>query len=166
MRGRHWRGVAATLVVLASACSASSSHRVVLDGRARYPDAEGVVVSVTPQQLTLDGGRTYRVSSVVQSFSSETLATVPLLQRSGQYVQVGLDGRTAVWVAAVGAVFTSSPPLVYYQGVLVRIDAKRRAVFRDGTVLQLKPGVPGAAPGFARAEIDPAAHLVVRLADL
>ena len=61
------------------------------------------------------------------------------------------------------------PPVVYYNGVLVRLDDDL-AVFRDGTVLRLADGVTSpvdAAPGgqvrppsLVRAELDPSLHRV------
>jgi hypothetical protein len=55
---------------------------------------------------------------------------------------------------------TGAPPVVYYNGVLVRRDGPR-AIFRDGTVLRLAAGVtPPVEQGLVRAEIDPALHTV------
>lgn len=131
--------------------------RLVLDGRARFPDDEGLVTRVSVERITLDGKRTYDVSRQLQAFSTYSLQAVPLLQRQGQYVQVGLDGRTVTWLAAIGAVIESPAPLVYYTGHFLRLE-KGRAVFRDGTTLALGPGLATPRPGQAVAQLDPATH--------
>jgi hypothetical protein len=98
----------------------------------------------------------------LQSFSTYDLAAFPMLQRQGQYVQLGLRGRQAAWMAGIGVVVRKpgAPPVVYYNGVLLRLDG-RRAIFRDGTVLRLADGVTPPVPqGLVRAEIDPALHTV------
>ena len=137
------------------------SHRLVLDGRPRIPDAEGVVEEISFDGITLDGGRSFGVRRDLQSFSTYDLGPVPMLVRLGQYVQVGLDGKKVAWMAGIGVVVrTGAPPVVYYNGVLVR-RAGDRAIFRDGTVLRLADGVTGPVKtGFIRAEIDPAQHRV------
>jgi hypothetical protein len=151
----------ATMVALVACGGDNGPKPIALDGTPRYPDAQGVVDRVSVTSITLDGHRTYKVSKKLQSFSTSTLQTLPLLQRKGQYVQVGLDGDTMVWIANVGAILPVEPPAVYYQGRLLRTDAQRRLVFRDGTVLPLAPGVTSPVPtGFVRADIDPAAHVV------
>ena len=137
-------------------------HRVVLDGRPRLPDAEGVVENISFTRITLDGGRSYPVSKTLQSFSTYDLAAVPMLQRQGQYVQLGLDGHTVTWMAGIGVVVRApgQPPVVFYNGFLLRVEG-RRAVFRDGTVLRLADGVTSPATGaLVRAEIDPDRHEV------
>jgi hypothetical protein len=148
-------------VLLVSGCSGGDGPAVVLDGRPRHPDAEGVVTAVTRERLTLDGDRTYGVSPSLRAFSTSSLKAVPLLGRSGQYVVVGLDGDTVVWLGAVGAVLRvpGERPVTYYTGELVRVE-DGRAVFRDGTVLRLASGVRAVAPGRARAEIDVERHTV------
>ncbi|HEV7689100.1 MAG TPA: hypothetical protein VGQ80_21155, partial [Acidimicrobiia bacterium] len=92
--------VAGALVL--AGCANSSSHRLVLDGRPRYPDVEGVVDQISFEQITLDGGRTYGVQKDLQSFSTYDLAAVPMLQRRGQYVQLGLNGKKVAWLAGIG----------------------------------------------------------------
>ena len=150
-------------VLLAGGCSrGDAGHRLVLDGRPRYPDAEGVVEQVSFERIALDGGRTYGVSKDLQSFSTYDLAAFPLLQRRGQYVQLGLDGKKAAWMAGIGVVVRrpDAPPIVYYNGVVVRRDGDR-LIFRDGTVLRLAAGVTvPATSGLVRAELDPALHTV------
>ena len=147
-------------VLLAGGCR-RGGHPLVLDGRPRVPDAEGVVEEVSFDRITLDGGRAYGVRKDLQSFSTYDLAAVPMLHRRGQYVQLGLNGKKVAWMAGIGVVVRGdAPPVVYYNGVLVRREGAR-AIFRDGTVLQLAAGV--AAPveqGLVRAELDPALHTV------
>ena len=147
--------------LLLAGCAKSDSHRLVLDGRPRPPDAEGVVEKISFESVTLDGGRTFEVRKDLQSFSTYDLAAVPMLQRLGQYVQLGLDGKKVAWMAMIGGVVRGgATPVVYYNGVLVRIDGDR-ATFRDGTVLRLADGVTSPAEtGFVRAELDPAVHRV------
>jgi hypothetical protein len=156
--------VLATVVALfvAGCGHGGDKPRLVLDGSPRVPDAEGVVEDISFDRITLDGGRSYGVSRKLASFSTYDLAAVPMLHRKGQYVQVGLDGRTVVWMAGIGVVVRvpGTAPVVFYNGDLLRVDG-RRAVFRDGTVLRLGPGVQSPrSPGPLRAEIDPVAHAV------
>jgi hypothetical protein len=150
-------------VVLVGGCHAGGAgHRLVLDGRPRYPDAEGVVERVSFERITLDGGRSYGVRKDLQSFSTYDLAAFPMLGRQGQYVQLGLDGQKAAWMAGIGVVVRrpGAPPVVYYNGVVVRRDGDR-LIFRDGTVLRLGRGVTvPATHGMVRAELDPAVHTV------
>ena len=153
-------GLAVALVL--TGCPRAVDHRVVLDGRPRLPDAEGVVESISFTRITLDGGRSYPVSKKLQSFSTYDLGAVPMLQRQGQYVQIGLDGRTVAWMAGIGVVVRApgQAPVVFYNGHLLRVEG-RRAVFRDGTVLRLADSVTSpVTEGLVRAEIDPARHEV------
>lgn len=148
--------------LLLAGCTKSDNHQVVLDGRPRTPDAEGVVEQVSFEKITLDGGRSYGVRKDLQSFSTYDLAAVPMLQRSGQYVHLGLDGKKVAWMAMIGEVIEGSGagPVVYYNGVLLRLEGDR-AIFRDGTVLQLADGVTSpVGTGFVRAELDPSLHRV------
>ena len=156
-----------TLLLLAGAltlagCSkGGDGDRLVLDGRPRLPDVQGVVEQVSFEKITLDGGRSYGVRKDLQSFSTYDLAAVPMLQRLGQYVQLGLDGKKVAWMAMIGEVVQgAAAPVVYYNGVLLRLDGDR-AIFRDGTVLQLADGVTSPVEtGFVRAELDPSLHRV------
>ena len=157
-------GVAA--LVLLGACGGGDDDggRVVLDGRPRIPDAQGVVSDVSRESIALENGKRWKLVDEPQSFSTYTLATVNLLQRKGQYVQLGLDGDRVAWVAAIGAVAELDPPVVFYNGQLERIDG-RDAVFKDGTVLRLAPDVRSpVVKGAVRAEIDPARGVVRRIA--
>ena len=157
--------LAVVLAALVTACGGDGGDgRVVLDGRPRFPDAQGVVTEVSRENIVLENGKRWRLVEKPQSFSTYTLAQVSLLARKGQYVQIGLDGTRAVWIAAIGAVTRVDPPVVYYNGELVRVD-KGQAIFEDGTVLRLAPGVTAPVPkGILRAEIDPARGVVRRLA--
>ena len=147
--------------LLLAGCAKSGSDRLVLDGRPRIPDAEGVVEQVSFEKVILDGGRSYGVRKDLQSFSTYDLAAVPMLQRSGQYVQLGLDGKKVAWMAMIGEVVRGAgAPVVFYNGVLLRLEGDR-AIFRDGTVLRLADGVTSpVAAGFVRAELDPSLHRV------
>jgi hypothetical protein len=84
-----------------------------------------------------------------------------MLHRLGQYVQLGLNGKKVAWMAGIGVVVRgSAPPVVYYNGVFLRRE-NDRAIFRDGTVLELAAGVTGPQDhGLVRAELDPALHTV------
>jgi hypothetical protein len=143
------------VLVMAGACgSGDDGVGLVLDGRARPPDAEGVVTDVSRDLITLDGDRAYAVSPDLQSFSTATLEPLPVLGRRDQYVHLGLNGNTAVWIAAVGGVLPGDPALAYYEGTVAESSADR-VVFEDGTVLRLASGVAAPDPGEAVfAEID------------
>ena len=148
--------------VILAGCARTTGHRLVLDGRPRFSDGEGVVGQISFSRITLDGGRSYGVRKDLQSFSTYDLAAVPMLQRLGQYVQVGLDGNKVAWMAGIGVVVRRSgaPPVVYYNGVLLRREGTR-VIFRDGTVLRLAAGVTApVGQGLVRAEIDPTLHEV------
>jgi hypothetical protein len=150
--------LAAVLVVVAlvAGCAGGDEAALRLDGSARVPDAEGVVQSVDHSHITLEGHR-YRLSGKLQAFSTYTLEAVPVIGRNKQYVQVGLDGDTVVWLAAFGAVVRApgAPPTVYYTGILEDVDGGR-AVFRDGSSVRLGTGVSVPERGTrVRVEIDP-----------
>ena len=148
-------------LLLLSGCAKKDDDRLVLDGRPRIPDVEGVVEQISFERITLDGARSFPVRKDLQSFSTYDLAAVPMLHRLGQYVQLGLNGKKVAWMAGIGVVVrAAAPPVVYYNGVLVRLEGDR-AVFRDGTVLQLADGVASPVEsGLVRAEIDPSLHRV------
>jgi hypothetical protein len=148
---------------LLSGCSKESSPAFQLDGRARVPDDEGVVTKVDFKHLTLDGKRTYKVSSSLAAFSTYTLKAVPLLGRRGQYVQIGVRGKTMVWLASIGAVVkgrAGDRDRVLFTGTVHRRLKDQRVMFRGGTVLRVGKGAAVPAVGRqARAEIDPATHV-------
>ena len=153
------------MVVVLAGCSRGDDDRVVLDGSPRFPDAEGVVEKISLERITLDGARSYKVADDLASFSTYDLSVTPMLHRKGHYVQLGLDGDTAEWMAGIGVVVRApgKPPVVYYNGYLLRV-ADGRAVFRNGTVLRLAQDVKSPAPeGLLRAEIDPVRHVVRKL---
>lgn len=93
----------------------------------------------------------------------------PLADAKDAYVQVGLDGRTIVWLGRISKVVPTDPPRAFYVGRFSRVedsDDGRRVVFGEGTVLALVDGVepPAGSEGqVLQAEIDPAAHRVVAL---
>jgi hypothetical protein len=150
------------LLLLAGCSRGGEDDKFALDGSPRFPDAEGVVEEISLDRITLDGGRRYKVSEDLASFSTYDLSTTPMLHRKGQYVHLGLDGDTATWMAGIGVVVRApgKPPVVYYNGYLLKID-DGRAIFRNGTVLRLADGVKSPADaGLLRAEIDPARHRV------
>jgi hypothetical protein len=137
--------------------------RLVFDGRPRVPDVEGVVVDVDTTRIVLDGNRSYPVSPYLQSFATTTGETLPIRQRKGEYVQIGLRDKEAVWVGSIGPVVALNPPVVFYIGRLVEIRGKK-ATFADGTVLQMGPdAVDRPADEIYRAEIDPTRHYVRQL---
>jgi hypothetical protein len=164
-RGRR-RLAALALVALAAgpaaACTSSAASRtattfVRLDGSPRVPDAEGVLVDVAGDfaTITLDGKRTYKVSKALQSFSTIDGSILPLAGRIGEYVQVGLEGKTAVWIASVADIIDDGEQqLVYYTGSIAAHDGDQ-LTFKDGTVLTLGSGVD--VP-------DGAEHVVVTIA--
>lgn len=157
-------GVAVLLLAVLLAGCSRAEPAVRLDGSPRFPDDEGVVTAVDGRGLTLDGARTYEVSDRLRSFSTYDLRLEPFRNRLNQYVQVGLDGDTVVWMAGVAAVVPGDPPRVFYSGRLKEVDGQGRAIFADGTVLTLAPGVrPPATGTLVQAEIDARAHRVRRL---
>jgi hypothetical protein len=128
--------------------AASPVTFVAVDGSPRTSDDAGVLTSIADDfsSLVLDGDTVYAVSPAVQSFASVDGSTQPLNGRVGQYVQVGLDDETVVWVAGLGAIvrLEGQPETVVYLG---RITAVRGSTveLQDGTVLRLADGltVPG-----------------------
>ena len=156
-------------VVLGAGCRGGDDEPVVrLDGSARVPDDEGVATSLSHASITLDGRRTYPVSRRLISFSTYTGAIEPMINRKGQYVQIGLDEedgkKVMVWMAGIAQVLQTAEPAVYYTGIYTRRADGGRAVFRDGTVIQLSPGVtvPKAGTGVI-VRIDPATHKAVEV---
>ena len=172
-RVRAVGALAAVVLVLSAGCSgddddaatASEVTFVAVDGSPRASDDAGVLTSLADDfaSLVLDGGTVYEVSPAVQSFASVDGSTQPLRGRVGQYVQVGLDDDTVVWVAGLGAVvrLDGQPEEVLYLG---RITAVRGSTIelQDGTVLELADGV--AVPGEASREQPIAATLTIDVA--
>lgn len=156
------RLAAAALVAVLAACGGSRPP-VTLDGSPRFPDDEGVATTVELERITLDGKRTYAVSRDLRSFSTYDMKLEPMLNRRGQYVHVGLEDRRVVWMAGIAAVVPGDPPRVFYSGRLKAVD-DGRAIFADGTVLTLQPGVVSpVSDGFVQVEIDARAHRVRRI---
>ncbi len=160
-------GVLATVMVvgLAGCFRGGEENKFALDGSPRFPDAEGVVEKISLERITLDGDRTYKVAEDLASFSTYDLSTTPMLHRKGQYVHLGLDGDTAMWMAGIGVVVRApdKAPVVYYNGYLLKIQ-DGHAIFRNGTVLRLADGVKSPTDtGLVRAEIDPFRHRVKTL---
>jgi hypothetical protein len=158
--------VACTLLLGGCAGGGASHHAkaVVLDGRPRYPDDEGLLKAVNTKELRIDGRR-YQVSQNIQAFSSSTTETVSLLSRLGQYAQVGVNGKKVVWIAmySAAAELPGRPKLAFHVGTLVRVD-KGRGIFKDGSVLKLGSSqAPANLPASVRAEIDVARHRVDKL---
>ena len=134
--------LAATAAVFLTACGGSSDTVVKLDGSPRRPDIEGVVRTASIDGITFEGGRKYRVSKELISFSTYTREPVALSSTLDAYVQAGVDGNTVVWLSKIGPVSTDDAGhrTVQYQGDLVDIDG-RSLVFKDGTVLRLGAGL-------------------------
>jgi len=130
----------------------SSGAHFALDGSPRYPNAQGLLTAANKKDL-LVGQDEYAIGTRLITFSTYNLTQLPLGAAIDRYVQVGLHGHTAVWIAVVG-IATSGQPVIY-TGTLLRIDAHRRAIFSDGTVLQLAPQLhPAEQSGLVIAEID------------
>lgn len=158
--------VAALVLLLAASCSGGGDGGPSAGPAPRFPDDEGVVTNVNFERIELDGSRRYPISATISSFSTYNSKVISLLSWKDAYVHLGLDGKdTAVWVAGIGVVDTSADPpvVVYTSGLLKRVDAKRRAIFEDGTVLRLGSGVEAPRPGTrVTATIDAARHLVIK----
>lgn len=154
----------ALLVVVPGFGACSRARRPAplrLDGSPRVPDDEGVATALSFDRITLDGKRTYKVSRDLRAFSTYTLALEPMLGRKGQYVQVGLDGDTMIWMAGVARILVEEGrPVVYYRGrFLRRVD--RRLVFEDGTTFAVAPSVSAPAkPREVTVRIDARTHRV------
>ncbi|HVV37099.1 MAG TPA: hypothetical protein VHC63_10890 [Acidimicrobiales bacterium] len=140
---RRVAALATSAVITLGACGGGSSKPVVaLDGSPRIADAEGVVRQASINGITLDGGRHYDVSKQLISFSTYNRQLVPLVRMIGDYVQVGLKGKTVVWIAKIGVVSvdTTGHATTQYQGELVKVKGPQ-LIFRDGTVLTLAKGL-------------------------
>lgn len=125
----------------------------------RLPDDEGIATDMTLERVQLDEDRTYRISSRVESFRSRSHEVTSLLFWDGKYVHVGLDGNEEVaWIAGLGTVTNTEPPLVRYSGIFEEIDEDTgRAVFEDGTTLAVADGVePPEAGREVAVTVDPA----------
>jgi hypothetical protein len=165
------------VVLLGGACgggsskSAATTRYVALDGSARHPDAQGVVTKVARDFSTLDlDGHRYAVAKDLQSFATQDGSTLPLLQRVGSYVQVGLQGSKVVWLANIANVVrrAGQPDVVYYSGTVIRVSGATM-VFRDGTVLPVASSLrlppPPKRGALVTVTIDPKQHEVVKVED-
>ena len=142
LAARAVSALATGVAVVLAACGGSSDPVVRLDGSPRQPDTEGVVRIASVDGITFEGGRKYRVSKELISFSTYTREPVSLRSTLDSYVQAGVIGGTVVWLSKIGPVSTDAAGhrTVQYQGDLVDIDG-RRLVFKDGTVLRLGAGL-------------------------
>ena len=155
-----------TVVAVLAGCG-STPEKLRLDGSPRWPDDEGVATVVTRTRIQLDGRRSYAVDPKFVSFSTYDGQLEPMVTRRNQYVQLGLRGHKAIWMAGVAAVVPLPTPAVYYIGRLKRVDGDQ-LFFWDGTVLTRRHGL--AAPPVVRANgqrvqarIEPKSHRVVAL---
>ena len=148
-------------VLLAGACSRGGADELRLDGSARFPDDEGVATALTHSSITLDGDRTYAVSPSLRAFSSATLELEPMLGRRGQYVQIGIDGDTMVWMAGVARVIeVEGQRSAFHSGTVDGVE-DGRLVFEDGTTLAIGRGVDAPKPGArVTVRIDVADHRI------
>ncbi|MGQ0434040.1 MAG: hypothetical protein ACT452_16740 [Microthrixaceae bacterium] len=139
--------VAVVAVALATACSSASSgvDPLRLDGSPRVPDAEGIASIARPDLIEVSGQQ-YKVSPDLIVFSTHDLSVTPLVRWEGSYVQVGLRGKTVVWLAGVAGIMTGEPPSADLSGQVASIDGDR-LVLRGGTVLTLGGGVEAPGPG-------------------
>lgn len=122
-----------------SARAGDSGRFVALDGSPRVADDAGVVTAIDPDFATLaiDGERVYEIHDEVQSFASMDGTTLPLRDRLGQYVHVGVEDGTIVWVGSIGSVLRveGERETVVYLGSIAGFDGEARQLrMRDGTV--------------------------------
>ena len=149
-----------------SACG-SSAPKLRLDGSPRVPNDEGIATLVTRTRIQLDGKRSYAVDKSFVSFSTYDGELEPMVNRRGQYVQLGVHDHKAVWMAGVAAVVPVPEPAVYYVGRLKRVEGDRLE-FWDGTVLTRRHGLATPRPvrragARLQVRIDPKTHRVVEL---
>lgn len=165
------RRLAAALVLiigLTSAVSCTTDNGadavVRLDGTARVPDDEGIATALDRNSITLDGKRTYKVSDDLRSFSTYTRELEPMIGRRGQYVQIGVDDDTMVWMGGVARIVEGDAgPSVFYTGRFREV-MNGRFVFTDGTTFAPGPGVEPPPPtGNVTVRIDPATHRIVEI---
>lgn len=141
---------------------------IAASGEPRFPDDQGIVTDINFSVVELDGERRLPILEEVESFSTYTRRAQPLLSWKDKYVHVGLDREGGVrWIAGIGVLDrTMDPPAIHYTGgLLIRIDRNGKAIFEDGTVLQLGSALERPPPGSTvRATIDPAKHEVIDVA--
>jgi hypothetical protein len=153
--------VALGLLVVPSACRGGGAEppAVILDGRPRPPDDEGIMTEVAADHLVLDGRTRLKVSGKLIAFASSTGQVTNLYQRRNQYVQVGVRSGTVVWLGAVGAILPGPRPFVLYQGNVLT-DEGGRLTMEDGTVLRAHPELPPVT-GRLSLRLDVTTHEVV-----
>ncbi|MEY2569080.1 MAG: hypothetical protein QOE35_3609 [Actinomycetota bacterium] len=147
------------MIALVGGCQRQPTSASILDGRARVPDAEGVVTAVTLRSVTLDGGRSYDVSRQLESFSVYNGAPTALLAKRGQYVQVGVRAGKVVWIQSFGTPVGDPPAVVFTGELLSRIGSRLR--FSGGATLRLADGVQPPPVGDLECVIAPRRHAVV-----
>lgn len=160
------------LGMLVSACGGDDDSvagpAVELDGTPRIADVEGRLVEVADDfsTLTLEGDRTYDIDDDLLAFAATDASVQPVLRLVDQYVQVGLDGDTAIWIGGISAVvdLPDTDPVSYFTDVLTEVEGPV-ATFRSGTVLTLSDGVeaPSELPAAVVATIDVGAGEVTAL---
>lgn len=165
-------GVSASLVALLVTVGAGCTAKVpeesppkqsIILKDFRIPDDEGVVTSIDRRSIEIDGARRYAIDPAVESFTASGRKVTPIVHWKNRYVQVGIRAKRAIWIAGIGVVANTDPPLVFYGAEFVRLDKESRAVFDDGTVLKIRSGVePPAERRKVSAEIDPVAKEIVR----
>lgn len=165
--------IVALVVLVAAACGGgvgepADTSFVALDGSPRPPDAAGVLTAIAADNstITIDGEHVYELHESLQSFSSVDGSTQPVRSRVGQYVHVGLDGETALWLAGIGAVtrIDGRPQTVNYIGTIKAVDG-RQITMVDGAVFELADDVevPDSVPIGALLRVGVSADEVVEL---
>ena len=155
-------------VVLLVAMLLAACNRTPIDyaKEVRVPDDRGKVTQIDVESIQLDDKRTHEIDPEVQSFSTYNGTVLPIRSWKDKYVHIGLnkDGDV-IWIAGIGVVdSTANPPVVRYTNGLLKKVEGRRAIFADGTVLQVDKSVKIPPVNFRlTANIDPKRHLVVDL---
>ena len=154
--------LSAGLIVL-PACDPRADEQTDITSSPRFPDDQGVVTQSNNQELELDGARSYPISPSVQSFrSAKGHALTPIAHLKDRYVHIGIEDDAVVWIGVIGLVIPGSIPEVFYPGRFKGMD-KGRAVFEDGTTLELGDVKVPSKGDQVDASIDPKTHKVFRL---
>jgi hypothetical protein len=153
------------VLVLLHGCFRQGQETVDYSKTARFPDDQGRVTGIDFSTIQLEGRRSYDISDDVQSFVTYSGKVTPLLSWKDKFVHLGLDkDRKVIWVAGIGVIDRSAgPPSVYYtNATFVRTAPKRRAVFKDGTVLVVPEEVQlPKKDSKVTARIDAEKHVVI-----
>ncbi len=164
---RHVRTIVVALAVLLVFASCSKQKGVLESGEPRFPDDAGVVTDSTLTRIQLDGKRNYTIADKVESFLTRSHQITSLLAWEGRYVHIGLDTEKHVtWIAGIGTVLKTANRVVYYSGVVDKIDrTKHWLYFDDGTVLQFDDRLhpPGKGTEVV-CTLDPDVGVVARVA--